>query len=344
MNRSQVKVDTDLSLGHGLPHYVLCTDLSGVAGSSVGKRPHHRPAIRSRGEAQSVHLKAGLPGRGAQAHWAEFRRAGAERPGGRRPPAEQRPGPADLQTSEAQAAAAGAEVRARLQRLQRLGRPRLRRGWAGSRPGGAGGARPDRLDSKPGRLAAPGRRSARWARTRGRRPSRSQSMRGAARAVGGRTGQLWPRPPAPGPGPPPLLLLLAVLLGGAGAQYSSDLCSWKGRTKEPAASRSPGPADAQGEARLQRSGVSRVQQPARPAPDRAAPHLVPREPQPGPRDPSLGAGGGRPSGPSRALPSARSCAPRAGRSRACAQDRAGRDGRVRRREPRLRWSERGPWR
>ncbi|XP_007456852.1 PREDICTED: meteorin-like protein [Lipotes vexillifer] len=53
-------------------------------------------------------------------------------------------------------------------------------------------------------------------------------MRGAARAAGGRTGQLWPRPPAPGPGPPPLLLLLAVLLGGAGAQYSSDLCSWKG--------------------------------------------------------------------------------------------------------------------
>lgn len=54
-------------------------------------------------------------------------------------------------------------------------------------------------------------------------------MRGATRAAGGRAGQLWPRPPAPGPGPPPLLLLLAVLLGGAGAQYSSDLCSWKGR-------------------------------------------------------------------------------------------------------------------
>ncbi|XP_065765918.1 meteorin-like protein [Muntiacus reevesi] len=53
-------------------------------------------------------------------------------------------------------------------------------------------------------------------------------MRGATRAAGGRAGQLWPRPPAPGPGPPPLLLLLAVLLGGAGAQYSSDLCSWKG--------------------------------------------------------------------------------------------------------------------
>ena len=60
MNRSQVKVDTDLSLGHGLPHYVLCMDLWGVAGSSVGKRPHHRPAIRSRGEAQSVHLKGTL--------------------------------------------------------------------------------------------------------------------------------------------------------------------------------------------------------------------------------------------------------------------------------------------
>lgn len=58
-------------------------------------------------------------------------------------------------------------------------------------------------------------------------------MRDAARAAGGRAGQLWPRPPAPGPGPPPLplplLLLLAALLGGAGAQYSSDLCSWKGR-------------------------------------------------------------------------------------------------------------------
>lgn len=57
-------------------------------------------------------------------------------------------------------------------------------------------------------------------------------MRGAARAAWGRAGQLWPRPPAPGPPPPPLLLLLllpAVLLGGAGAQYSSDLCSWKGR-------------------------------------------------------------------------------------------------------------------
>ncbi|XP_034799118.1 meteorin-like protein isoform X2 [Pan paniscus] len=56
-------------------------------------------------------------------------------------------------------------------------------------------------------------------------------MRGAARAAWGRAGQLWPRPPAPGPPPPPLpllLLLLAGLLGGAGAQYSSDLCSWKG--------------------------------------------------------------------------------------------------------------------
>ncbi|XP_045381149.1 meteorin-like protein [Lemur catta] len=61
-------------------------------------------------------------------------------------------------------------------------------------------------------------------------------MRGAAWAAWGRAGQLWPRPPAPGPGPPPppplplllLALLLAVLLGGADAQYSSDLCSWKG--------------------------------------------------------------------------------------------------------------------
>ncbi|KAM9210964.1 meteorin-like protein [Dugong dugon] len=54
-------------------------------------------------------------------------------------------------------------------------------------------------------------------------------MRGAARAARGRAGQLWPRPPAPAPAQPPLpLLLLVVLLGGAGAQYSSDLCSWKG--------------------------------------------------------------------------------------------------------------------
>uniref|UniRef100_A0A8C0P1X0 Meteorin-like protein n=1 Tax=Canis lupus familiaris TaxID=9615 RepID=A0A8C0P1X0_CANLF len=66
-------------------------------------------------------------------------------------------------------------------------------------------------------------------------------MRGAARAARGLAGQLRARPPAPGPGPPPppappaapaapllLAALLAVLLGGAGAQYSSDLCSWKG--------------------------------------------------------------------------------------------------------------------
>lgn len=46
-----------------------------------------------------------------------------------------------------------------------------------------------------------------------------------------RAGQQWPRSPGPGPGPPPpppLLLLLLLLLGGASAQYSSDLCSWKG--------------------------------------------------------------------------------------------------------------------
>lgn len=59
-------------------------------------------------------------------------------------------------------------------------------------------------------------------------------MRGAAREAGGRAGRLWPRAPSPGPGPPlplllPLAALLALLLGGAGAQYSSDLCSWKGR-------------------------------------------------------------------------------------------------------------------
>lgn len=66
----------------------------------------------------------------------------------------------------------------------------------------------------------------------GRAPSGNQSMRGAARPAGGRAGRRWPRSPAPGPGPPPPLLLLAVLLavllGSAGAQYSSDLCSWKG--------------------------------------------------------------------------------------------------------------------
>ncbi|KAM5274083.1 meteorin-like protein [Ctenodactylus gundi] len=52
-------------------------------------------------------------------------------------------------------------------------------------------------------------------------------MRGAARAAGRRAGQLWPQPPAPG-APPLLVLLLAVLFGGASAQYSSDLCNWKG--------------------------------------------------------------------------------------------------------------------
>ncbi|XP_059527618.1 meteorin-like protein isoform X2 [Myotis daubentonii] len=57
-------------------------------------------------------------------------------------------------------------------------------------------------------------------------------MRGAAREAGGRAGRPWPGPPSPPPLPLPLplplALLLAVLLGGAGAQYSSDLCSWKG--------------------------------------------------------------------------------------------------------------------
>ncbi|XP_036853016.2 meteorin-like protein isoform X1 [Manis javanica] len=54
-------------------------------------------------------------------------------------------------------------------------------------------------------------------------------MRGAARAAEGRAGRRWPRLPVPGPRPPPqLLMLLAVVLGGAGAQYSSDLCSWRG--------------------------------------------------------------------------------------------------------------------
>ncbi|KAM7334762.1 hypothetical protein ACRRTK_008082 [Alexandromys fortis] len=61
-------------------------------------------------------------------------------------------------------------------------------------------------------------------------------MRGAAWAARRRAGQQWPRSPGSGPGPPPLLpppppllLLLLLLLGGASAQYSSDLCSWKGR-------------------------------------------------------------------------------------------------------------------
>ncbi|KAL6057836.1 hypothetical protein STEG23_034039 [Scotinomys teguina] len=58
-------------------------------------------------------------------------------------------------------------------------------------------------------------------------------MRGAAWAARRRAGQQWPRSPGPGPGPPPLLppprlLLLLLLLGGASAQYSSDLCNWKG--------------------------------------------------------------------------------------------------------------------
>ncbi|XP_004861115.1 meteorin-like protein [Heterocephalus glaber] len=55
-------------------------------------------------------------------------------------------------------------------------------------------------------------------------------MRVAERVAGGRAGQPGPTLLAPGaaPRPPPLLLLLAVLLGCASAQYSSDLCSWKG--------------------------------------------------------------------------------------------------------------------
>lgn len=68
-------------------------------------------------------------------------------------------------------------------------------------------------------------------------------MRGAARAAGGRAGRPRPGPRSPSPSPPPpspsppalpppalllLAALLAALLGGAGAQYSSDLCSWTG--------------------------------------------------------------------------------------------------------------------
>ncbi|XP_055971245.1 meteorin-like protein [Sorex fumeus] len=47
-------------------------------------------------------------------------------------------------------------------------------------------------------------------------------MRGAARTATGRAGQRWP------PLAPLVPLALLALLGGAGAQYSSDLCSWKG--------------------------------------------------------------------------------------------------------------------
>ncbi|XP_045428250.1 meteorin-like protein isoform X2 [Pipistrellus kuhlii] len=66
-------------------------------------------------------------------------------------------------------------------------------------------------------------------------------MRGAARAAGGRAGRPRPGPQSSSPSPPPpsppalpppalllLAALLAALLGGAGAQYSSDLCSWTG--------------------------------------------------------------------------------------------------------------------
>ncbi|XP_053426152.1 meteorin-like protein isoform X2 [Nycticebus coucang] len=136
------------------------------------------------------------------------------------------------------------DPRQRTRGLQRLRRRRRRRGrapafgfssvggpgWAGGREGDAGGVRRD-PPGLGGLLAWPClvKVSAEWARTRGPGAKRSRSMRGAAWAAWGPPGQLWPRPPAPGPGPPPLLLLLlAALLGGADAQYSSDLCSWKG--------------------------------------------------------------------------------------------------------------------
>nr|XP_019591042.1 PREDICTED: meteorin-like protein [Rhinolophus sinicus] len=56
-----------------------------------------------------------------------------------------------------------------------------------------------------------------------------RGCRAVSGALGGvpRVGRRWARPRVPGPGPP-LAMLFAVLLGGAGAQYSSDLCSWKG--------------------------------------------------------------------------------------------------------------------
>ncbi|XP_004593038.3 meteorin-like protein [Ochotona princeps] len=54
-------------------------------------------------------------------------------------------------------------------------------------------------------------------------------MPDAARAVGGRATPRRLLSPAPGrPLAALLAALLAVLLGGVGAQYSSDLCSWKG--------------------------------------------------------------------------------------------------------------------
>lgn len=161
---------------------------------------------------------AGRAGRGAGAGRAGGG-AGAGRPGGHRPPAE--PGSVP-QTCQLQ--------RRGRRRLQRFGRPWLGPGWAGGRAGRTGGSRRDPTDVEPGRPATPGRGSVRRAWTRGRRPRRSRGMRGAARAAEGRAGRRWPRLPVPGPRPPPqLLMLLAVVLGGAGAQYSSDLCSWRGR-------------------------------------------------------------------------------------------------------------------
>ncbi|XP_042552498.1 meteorin-like protein [Dipodomys spectabilis] len=50
-------------------------------------------------------------------------------------------------------------------------------------------------------------------------------MRGAVRAPGGHAAP--GQPPSPSP-PLPRLLLLLALLRGAGAQYSSDRCGWKG--------------------------------------------------------------------------------------------------------------------
>lgn len=52
-------------------------------------------------------------------------------------------------------------------------------------------------------------------------------MRGAARTAGARSGQRGPGPPVEVRGLRLLPVLLA-LLAAAGAQYSSDLCSWKG--------------------------------------------------------------------------------------------------------------------
>lgn len=81
-----------------------------------------------------------------------------------------------------------------LQRLQRLGRPRLRRGWAGGRSRGARGARRDRLDSEPGRAGS---------RVCSGRRGRGAGGRAVARACGARLGRPGGARGSCGRGPPP---------------------------------------------------------------------------------------------------------------------------------------------